>query len=584
MLSDLSYHLRRVVMTHRLLPYFGVILGFIGLMAYLNYVETLIIAGMNRNNMVQVLTRLVMINFLYKILLGIGKDQFQHKVFIPKLKSSILRYLSEFMIQVDPSYLEKQEKIHMIVPDGASALENLSLNILNIIEPFFKIFSSVIALGSRVSYQSMGTILGTLCLFFVFGLGVLRNDYVGRKNLQKEVNKHTDIVRNLWETYLVYYVNGLGSNTINDIETNSLTADSISRNHRRVVYIFYWILDWLQYTLSAFTTYYVFESSSKDSGIVEVFAMFYIISGFYGTTWWLFCTVRDALTSTATWGTMELFIENYAKRNIDNLEELTNPAQILSSFADPTLSEIRLYAESGGGKTTWMSRKVVHLMKTYKNGWLYLDQRMRLPKDTRPIGITMADYIYDKVDPEIYSKTLCAYAEILGIDNLINESTLNNCFEKPSGGEEKRILTLRAFMPILLGLSKVKIIFNDEITAGLDEKNWTKVRSIIEEIKSKYGVKFVTIDHHDFSALKLTVKKKSRNKKTILTKPPTKSIVAWLGSMFVSGIIKNDKKDDSKGIDVWIDGLETEPSEEPEREIPVPTTESDTQALLVEMV
>jgi ABC-type dipeptide/oligopeptide/nickel transport system ATPase subunit len=580
--SDISYHLRKVVITHGLIPYFGAVLGFIALMAYLNYIETLTIAKMNSDNMTQVLLKLVIINFVYKIFLGIGKDQFQHKIFIPKLKSSILRYLSEFMVQVDPSYLETQEKIHLIVPDGASALENLSLNILNIIEPFFKIFSSVVALGSQVSSRALGIILGTLCLFFIFGLAVLRKDYVGRKNLQKEVNKYNDIVRNLWETYLVYYVNGLGPNTVSDIETNSLTADSINRNHKRIIYIFYWVLDWLQYTLSAFTTYYVFETSNKSTGIIEVFAMFYIISGFYGLTWWLFCTVRDALTSTATWGTIEIFIENYKQRDTDKLAELTDPSQILSPFQDSSVSEIRLYAESGGGKTTWMSRKVVSMMKTYKDGWLYLDQRMRLPKDLRTISQTMGDYIYTKVEPELYSQTLCKYAQILGIDNLINESTLDKKFEKPSGGEEKRILTLRAFLPILLGISKVKIIFNDEITAGLDDKNWGKVREIIDEIKTKFGIKFVTIDHHDFSAPKLIVKKKTRKSQNVKTKPLAKSLVAYLGSMFTSGIVKNNDDKDKKGIDVWIDGLEPEPSEEPECEVPV-ANDSDTQSLL-EMV
>ncbi len=557
-------------------------------MGYLNYIETVFITKMNQKNFNEILLKLVIINMVYKIGLGIGKDQYQNKIFTPKFKLGTLKYLSELMIQVDPVYLENQDRIHLLVPDGASAIENLGTNILNVIEPFFKIISSVTGLVSQVPIQTLGPIVGALCLFFIVGLSVLRRDYIGRKNLQINVNKHLDAVRNLWETYIVYYLNGLGPNTTREIQTNSLEADRIIRTHKTTTYSLYWFLDWLQFALSAFTTYAIIEfgkSNNNDTTIntIQVFAMFYIISGVYSTTWWLFCAVRDTLTSTATWGTIELFIENYVDRNIDGLEDLDDLGKIFPQFASGNnINEVRLFAESGGGKTTWMKRKVVQMMTTFKNGWLYLDQKMRLPNDLRSIKSIMSDYVYEKIDPLVYTKTLCYYAEILGIDNVINESTLDQGFEKPSGGEEKRILTLRAFLPILLGSSNIKIIFNDEITAGLDDKNWTKVRTIIDEIKLKYGVKFVTIDHHEFEAEKLMVKKKTKSIKKHIEKPKPNDLISWLGSMFTSGIVKKEESKENKGIEVWIDGLESEPESEDEYENT--TMIDDDSVKLIEMV
>ncbi len=585
MRSDISYHLGMVIKEYRLYPYFVGILTFVGTMSYLNYMETLILTSLSSSNYKQTLIKLVVINFAYKILLGTSKEHFQNKVFFPKYKTSIVSYLSKLMIGVDPKYLESQGKIHMIIPDGSKALENLGLNILGVIEPFFKITSSMIALGSKVKAEAMITIAFALGFFFTAGLGVLRFDYVGRKKQQTEINTHLDIIRNLWETYLVYYLNGVGSNTINEITIQNQNADKLALNHKAIAYSFYWVLDWVQFLLSAVSTYFVMEYKSTD--IIEVFAMFYIISNVYNTVWWLFCTVRDTLTSTATWGTIELFIEEYEIRNESNLVELKDPSIIFSHFSDPNITELRLYAESGGGKTTWMSRKVVQLMKTYKDGgWLYLDQRMKLPQDQRTIRQVMFDYIYKQVDNELFDITLCKYANLLGLSNIINPSNLESKFNKPSGGEEKRILTLRAFLPILLELTDIKIIFNDEITAGLDYDNWVKVRKLIQELKSK-GIKFVTIDHHDFDAPKLQVKKKTYKLKSNKISKSSNDFIVRIGKYFTNRDDKTDEK--PEGVLVWIDGLETEPVDPVEPIDQIENTElddssSDPNSKLLEMV
>lgn len=568
---SISKHLFNVIFRYGLYYYFICIFIFIISMTWCNYESTLTITTLNSGNYSKVLIKLVIINFINKVILGSLKEQFENKIFLPKFCNSCTLYLSELMGSVDPTYLEKQEKIHTIIPDGSNALFKLGTNIIGLTEPFLTIFSSVLALSHKINSKSIFPILMILLTFFIIGLLTLRYDYICRQNMQKEMNKQSDIIRNLWESYFVYYLNGLGSNSINEISKTGLERDKIMYSHNSTMGTIYWILEWIQYLFSAITSYFIINNLNSDSNN-EIFALFYVITNIFYVVWWLFCSVRNTLTSTASWGTIELFIESYKSINSKELKDFNSMdlIKIFPQFIDLSCTELRLFAESGGGKTTWMRRKVIQLMNTYKKGWLYLDQKMKLPKDNRTIQEVMCDYIYVPIDEKYLQTKLCEYSEELGIQFIINPDTLDTKFAEPSGGEEKRILTLRALLPILLGVSGIKIVFNDEITAGLDKQNWIKVRKIIEEIKTKYGIKFITIDHHDFDAPKLTVKKKSFNLPKIQNIQSNKDLVGYLTSLFKQGIIE-DKKEPKDGILVWIDEIE----EEPIIEIPTKDVELD---------
>ena len=148
----------------------------------------------------------------------------------------------------------------------------------------------------------------------------------------------------------------------------------------------------------------------------------------------------------------------------------------------------------------------------------------------------------------------------MNIDNIINYDTINKPFKKPSGGEEKRILILRAIMPILMKVTNIKIIFNDEVTAGLDENNWLLVRKIFTNLKEQFGIRFITIDHHNFDAdINLSVKKKIIKKLTV-----KENIIN--NENFISKIFCNLYKKEQEKINkedsqlyVWIPTIESEP-------------------------
>ena len=147
---------------------------------------------------------------------------------------------------------------------------------------------------------------------------------------------------------------------------------------------------------------------------------------------------------------------------------------------------------------------------------------------------------------------LYKYAQYLGIENIINENTIYKQFNKPSGGETKRILILKSFMPILEDKSKIKYIFNDEITAGLDEDNWFRVRNLIELLQEK-GIKFITIDHHPSFICynKYQVNKRERQVE-IKNIEIEESFESFLFSLF-NEEDKSNKETSRTEIDVWID-------------------------------
>ena len=172
--------------------------------------------------------------------------------------------------------------------------------------------------------------------------------------------------------------------------------------------------------------------------------------------------------------------------------------------------------------------------------------------------------------------TLYHYAGILGIQNIINDHTIDKPFKKPSGGEEKRIMLLRAILPILHGHSDIKVLFCDEITSGLDEINRVKVRSLIDAIKDK-RVAIVSIDHGNIICDRsYKVQKKlytTTSRKTaaimpiftgcsLMVKIKMLAYVWWRNQLLKYSQLNNvneDQSDNNTGIHVWLPEYEPEP-------------------------
>ena len=77
--------------------------------------------------------------------------------------------------------------------------------------------------------------------------------------------------------------------------------------------------------------------------------------------------------------------------------------------------------------------------------WLYLDQRMVIPKTS---CVTIREFICEFleefiVDKQSLDSKILYWANVLKLESVINENTLDSPFNSPSGGEEKRIIILQ---------------------------------------------------------------------------------------------------------------------------------------------
>ena len=77
-----------------------------------------------------------------------------------------------------------------------------------------------------------------------------------------------------------------------------------------------------------------------------------------------------------------------------------------------------------------------------------------------------------------------AYAEALNVGHVLESNSIDL-----SAGEIQRILFLEAL------LSESKLILMDEVTAYLDEGSRNQLVSVIEGLRSNYGISFMVVDH-----------------------------------------------------------------------------------------
>jgi ABC-type Mn2+/Zn2+ transport system ATPase subunit len=552
--TSILFHLKEVVVVGGFGIHVAFIVAMVLLQGYFTYQQTILINSLDMENYDWVFLYMIIL-YATNNLLNYATEYFSSNWFNSPFELECERYLLGIKERANPRFLNTVENLQKVIPDGVIAMRNISGSFFNVLIPFIQTVAEGIALYQIIPDNSMVVVFAFFTSFLIIAVLAILYDHNLRKKNQKKTNKASEASRDILSCFVTYVLNGSEKFASSEILKNSENRVKLRAKTELHTKSIYMIINVLRKVVCFLVVYIIFKRSKGSLPQDKGPKIFRALSGLTDKCWWLFHSVKDLIISTESWGAVEDFLSNYVPLDKTRLRPLVSPSQIMKQLE--TEDEVRLFAESGGGKTTWMKEKVAWVTENFIAGsWAYLEQKMRIPKT----NLTIRQFMLHKTSTCFLEEmgkvdaVLCDYADMIGIGNLINHDTLDKTFESPSGGEEKRILSLQAFMPILLGDDKVKVIFCDEITAGLDPKNFEKFRGLVQILKDK-GIRFITIEHHDIEATKLEVKKLEIK----VPKPASKTSkgIHKVFKVIVEFMNSNDednKPKDKTMVKVWIDG------------------------------
>lgn len=519
--SSIFVNLFEILRDKKLQHIFRIVSFLVGIRIIATYFQTLITT--------KLITEKVNIKFYLKLLLGNSfllnlisyvTTYYKRKYLFPILDEEFKKKCWSLFALSSANFLnEEKDTIYTAIMDGSHALNSICSQGIWILQPITQILMQLYIVFKFCGFYGF-MLLASLSTIFCFGIFTLKMAYDNNKSINKQSTEMREFNRNFSKSFHIEVINGHGQLAVENIVSNEKKIRNLSLNNdlerNKYSNLLQCWSDFLMYLL--FDTLYT--SSSKENIVV-----FYAIQNSFQFSWWLFNMTNNLLQNASSWGKLEDLIEKHQLRN-DPISDI-DLTEIVNDFKSG--EEIQIKAPSGGGKTTWMTNTVYKCMDSFRSGQImYLSQNMSINLGDRSIYDIMSDYCKEYLD----KAKLLLLSKELDIHNIINESTIYNKFEKPSMGEQKRILFLRSILPIICNdKNDIKVIFCDEITSGLDHQlkensSFQKMRNIINMLKVKYGISFVTIDHHDIVKRDIS-KSYIVNKKIIDNEPNKKKNISY---------------------------------------------------------
>lgn len=476
--------LLRILRKANLVPYIIVAIIIIFGLAYTIFQQSVLIQS--DLDVYSTITKLVYYTIIERLLKATNELIVAYFIMLP-FKLIATQHISEAIISRSPtSLLLMKDNAYVLKNAALRALQSLVENSLAVIIPIVLLISRGVAIGVYLNATQLFIVIACLTGVFLAGSAILAYDHRVKQQLSKKETLIEEQIRSIMKSIATIVVNGMSSILPSMMKTLKRDEAEPSTKHEVIMSIMYGVLD-----ISTTTIPIILVWVLKGS---DAFLPIYIvIQPMFWNSWYLFCTVKSLVVSTSTWIQFEEFMDTSKPLPVDVIEP-TSAADMMKIFKNPAFKEIRIIGNSGDGKSYLIKKIISQICDKFTLGFIiYIDQFTSLPQ-----GMTLKQYFSSAFqNPVECMHKLFKYAEILDISNIVNEQNIEMPFSNPSGGETKKLVLLRYILPILMCESNIMILFLDEVSAGLDDISFTKVRSLIEEVKAK-GVKVVSIDHHEY--------------------------------------------------------------------------------------
>jgi len=439
-------------------------------------------------------------------------------------------FLRHFLIKSRCEWLACQDtsEIGSAVNSGSEAIVSSLLFMIQVLNPITQAIGNLVVL-----WVNIGSYAGWVVLFLaiVWSLGIysLRRQFIQRGRVNIRNNPLTAHNVHLVSVFAVERLNGREKQSLQQLIKNSTSSvkdhANVSANMKNR-YLFMELL-----TVSG-QLLLMHGSSPAGGSAVGLLALNNLVFRCVDLTWWLFHLCNDAAKNAAEWTPLSRLISRVKllppqKKRLElprwestftdtwfyrpaasvnaadecDVSVVPHFSPRLATGVPDSAQIIRLVGDSGCGKSSYILGEVSRLYYSL-NGrnicqWIYLDQRMCIPKSSAKI--TFLQYLR-KGDTRIGRKSVLRWAARLRLDKVVTAESLNAPSQSPSGGEEKRVVILRELLPVLCGLRTVVAIFCDEVTAGMDMHTRESVRGVFAEVMRMCpGCRLMWIDHHNYT-------------------------------------------------------------------------------------
>jgi len=483
--------LLQVLIKAKVVPYIIVTIVIIFALAYTIFQQSVLLQM--DLDVYSTIAKLVLYTIIERLLKMMNELIVAYFIMLPcKLTATL--HITEAIISSSPtSLLLMKDNAYVLKNAALRALQSLVETSLSVIIPIVLLTSRCAAIGMYLNSTQLLIVIACLTVIFSAGSAILAYDHRVKQELSKKETIVEEQTRSLMKSIDTIVVNGMSSILPNLMKNLKKYEAEPSTKHEVIMSVLYGILDISTTTIPIILVWFLKGSDGKDSFL----PIYIVIQPMFWNSWYLFCTVKSLVVSTSTWVQFEEFMNN-SKPIPNDLAIPSYAADMMQIFQNPKYNEIRIIGNSGDGKSYLIKKIISQICDTFVLGFIiYIDQFTFLPQ-----GMTLKQYFSSAFQNPIhahdeFTHKLFEYAEILGISNVVSEKNIEMPFSNPSGGETKKLVLLRYILPILMGESKIMILFLDEVSAGLDDASFTKVRALIDEVKAK-GVKVVSIDHHEY--------------------------------------------------------------------------------------